>query len=212
MIYLGLARPIILKGVKHNVTTGGIPAVELKWTATYRIEVEILTGFSRSLRYDRGSIQRKPVKKNIARSRGLYLNRIIIDDVYLVNYEIIVVNAGACDAAFEGVLNVFRRHLVSILELHALTQMEYSGKLVNDILAMARQETFDTFDVLGIVGRGNRADACARPAPDMVVKAGTPVLRANHIDDVFFALMRFDDAAAAAPFRTGCRANRNNLA
>ena len=86
------------------------------------------------------------------------------------------------------------------------------GQLIDDILAMARQETFDTFDVLGIVGRGNRADACARPAPDMVVKAGTPVLRANHIDDVFFALMRFDDAAAAAPFRTGCRANRNNLA
>ena len=34
----------------------------------------------------------------------------------------------------------------------------------------------------------------------------------SDIDDVFFALMRFDDAAAAAPFRTGCRANRNNLA
>ena len=99
------------------------------------------------------------------------------------------------------------------LKIERLGCLRHLGrKLVNDILAMARQETFDTFDVLGIVGRGNRADACARPAPDMVVKAGTPVLRANHIDDVFFALMRFDDAAAAAPFRTGCRANRNNLA
>ena len=99
------------------------------------------------------------------------------------------------------------------LKIERLGCLRHLGrKLVDDILAMARQETFDTLDVLGIVGRRNRADACARPAPDMVVKAGTPVLRANHIDDVFFALMRFDDAAAAAPFRTGCRANRNNLA
>ena len=46
----------------------------------------------------------------------------------------------------------------------------------------------------------------------MVVKTGTPVLRANHIDDVFFALMGLDDTAAATPLRTGCRANGDNLA
>ena len=77
-------------------------------------------------------------------------------------------------------------------------------QLVDDVLAMARQKTFDTFDILGIIRRRNRADACARATTDMIVKTGASVLRANHIDDVFFALMRFDDAAAATPLRTGC--------
>ena len=99
------------------------------------------------------------------------------------------------------------------LKIECLGGLRHLGcQLVDDVFAMARQETFDTLDVLGIVGGGNRADACARAAPDMVVKAGAPVLRANHIDDVFFALVGLDDAAAATPLRTGCRANGNDLA
>ena len=77
---------------------------------------------------------------------------------------------------------------------------------------MARQKTFDTFDVLGIVRRRNRADTRTRAAPDMVVKAGTPVLRANHIDDVFLALVGLDGTATTTPLRTGCRADGDNLA
>ena len=86
------------------------------------------------------------------------------------------------------------------------------GQLIDDILAMARQKTFDTFDVLGIVRRRNRADTRTRAAPDMVVKAGTPVLRANHIDDVFLAPVGLDDTTTTTPLRTGCGADGDNLA
>ena len=77
---------------------------------------------------------------------------------------------------------------------------------------MARQKAFDTLDVLGIVSRRNRADARTRAAPDVVVETGAPVLCADHIDDVFFALMGLDDAAAATPLRAGCRTNGDDLA
>ena len=86
------------------------------------------------------------------------------------------------------------------------------GQLIDDILAMARQKALDTLDVLGIVCRGNRADTRTRAAPDMVVKAGTPVLCANHIDDVFLALVGLDGTATTTPLRTGCRADGDNLA
>ena len=86
------------------------------------------------------------------------------------------------------------------------------GQLIDDILAMARQKALDTLDVLGIVCRGNHADTRTRAAPDMVVKAGAPVLRANHIDDVFLALVGLDDTATTTPLRTGCGADGDNLA
>ena len=86
------------------------------------------------------------------------------------------------------------------------------GQLIDDILAMARQKALDTLDVLGIVCRGNRADTRTRAAPDMVVKAGTPVLRANHIDDVFLALVGLADTTKTTPLRTGCGADGDNLA
>lgn len=81
------------------------------------------------------------------------------------------------------------------------------GQLIDDILAMARQKALDTLDVLGIVCRGNRADTRTWAAPDMVVKAGAPVLRANHIDDVFLALVGLDDTATndATPHRMRSR-------
>ncbi len=77
---------------------------------------------------------------------------------------------------------------------------------------MARQKTLDTLDVLGIVCQRNRTDTYPRPTPDMVVKAGTPVLRANHIDDVFLALVGLDDTTTTTPLRTGCGADGDNLA
>ena len=77
---------------------------------------------------------------------------------------------------------------------------------------MARQKALDTLDVLGIVCRGNRADTRTRAAPDMVVKAGTPVLRANHIDDVFLALVGLDDTTTTTTLRTRSRADRDHLA
>ena len=99
------------------------------------------------------------------------------------------------------------------LKIERLGGLRHLGRqLVDDILAMARQKALDALDVLGIVGRGNRADTRTRPAPDMVVEAGTPVLRANHIDDVFLALVGLDDTATTTPLRTGCRADGDNLA
>lgn len=90
------------------------------------------------------------------------------------------------------------------LKIERLGCLRHLGrKLVDDILRWPDKKRSTTLDVLGIVGRGNRANACARPAPDMVVKAGTPVLQRKSIDDVFFALMRFDDAggSGAIPHR-----------
>ncbi len=58
------------------------------------------------------------------------------------------------------------------LKVERLGCIRHLGRqLIDDILAMARQKTFDTLDVLGIVCRGNRADTCTRAAPDMVVKS-----------------------------------------
>ena len=77
---------------------------------------------------------------------------------------------------------------------------------------MARQETFDTLDVLGIVGGGNRTDTRSRSSADMIVKARPSVLRANHINDVFFALVGLDDTPTPTPLRTRSRADRDHLA
>lgn len=85
------------------------------------------------------------------------------------------------------------------LKIERLGGLRHLGcQLVDDVLAMARQKTFDTFDVLGIVCRGNRADTRTRAAPT-IVEAGAPVLRANHIDDVFLALVGLDDTATTTP-------------
>ena len=98
------------------------------------------------------------------------------------------------------------------LKVECLGGLRHFGRqLVDDVFAVTGQKTFHAFDVLGIVGRSNRADARTRAAPDMVVKAGAPVLRANHIDDVLFALVGLDDTPTPTPLRTGCRANGDDL-
>ena len=76
---------------------------------------------------------------------------------------------------------------------------------------MSGQKTLDAFDILGIVGGRNRTDTRSRPTADMIVKARPSVLRANHINDVFFALVGLDDTPTPTPFRTGCRANGDDL-
>ena len=86
------------------------------------------------------------------------------------------------------------------------------GELAHDLRAVALKEALDLTHVARVLHRVDHAGAHARPASDVVVKAGPAALGEQQVGNGGLVGLALEDATGALPLRAGGRADGDHLA
>ena len=129
------AAPVVLKGLQDHVAAQ-LPGDELEGAGAHGVLVELLRAGVRALADDGGRVQAQAVQQRVEGRGGLDGDGVVVVTGDALDDEVVVIHAGVCDAALQAVLDILGGHLLPVVELDALAQMEHGGGIVDNLPAL----------------------------------------------------------------------------